>query len=310
MTQPSFPPRLYLPTGSGIEDFTEESWEEVKRDPRGILLMFEPPQKGHKYIMGLDSSEGITGWSRATRASDDKKKDNGAIIIYDVSAMTRLCWKEENGQKVPDIDPHTKRQRVRYLDVQVAEFAAPCDAIEIARIAFILGNIFRSDDEDQCELIWEGYPGCGMLTTQELIRLGYANLWHWEHIADVAEETQALGWRSNFESLKILWYRSRRHLMQENVVIRSKWLREEYASAEVDVRKARAVGSRGSHDDRFMASNLALWAAHKWTYNLESERQELSETPVGDIDYQRRSPVFEGEYESFSEWRKHATDDW
>jgi hypothetical protein len=39
----SFPRALYV-KGSAIEDFTEESYEEYDRDPRGILAMWEPPE--------------------------------------------------------------------------------------------------------------------------------------------------------------------------------------------------------------------------------------------------------------------------
>src|SRR5207253_5540499 len=68
---------------------------------------------------------------------------------------------------LPIFDPITKRQNYLYRDVQVAEFAAPCDAVEIARVANVLGRIYAGDAEDQCELVWEGWPGCGMLRSEE-----------------------------------------------------------------------------------------------------------------------------------------------
>ncbi len=177
----NLPPSLYLPDGSGIREHTEESWEEIERDPRGILFMWEARKRGAKYIIGMDSSEGITGWSRATRTADDYKVDNGVIEVFEIAGQRTPLWKEDaNGNKIPDVDPITRQQRIHFRDVQVAEFAAPCDAVEIARIANIIGRIYAQDDEDQAELIWESWPGCGMLTTQELLRLGYGNLWRWE----------------------------------------------------------------------------------------------------------------------------------
>lgn len=305
---PTFPPALYLPSGSSIREFDEESWTDIERDPRGLLLMFEPRKRGHRYIMGLDASEGITGWSRATRQPDDKKTDCGAIIVYDIGAIRELCWKVENGKKIPDIDKHTKLQRIHFRDVQVAEFRAPCDAVEIARVANIIGKIYHDYEDEPAELIWEAWPGCGMLTTQELLRLGYSNLWHWEYISDVAEETDRLGWRSNRESMKLLWYRTRRHLMQQNVIIRSKWLRQEYADAVIDMDKMRAVADYGRHDDLFMASNLALWAGNRWTYELESSREVASESESPQ-DYQRYAPG-PGDEETYTSWRENATSDW
>lgn len=272
--------------------------------------MWEAKERGAKYILGMDSSEGITGWSRATRTEDDHKVDNGVIEVFKIAGQRIPMFKEDvNGQRIPDIDPITKQQRIHYRDVQVAEFAAPCDAVEIARIANIIGRIYAQDDEDQAELIWEAWPGCGMLTTQELLRLGYGNLWHWEYISDIAEKTDRLGWRSNRESMKLLWYRTRRHLMQRNVVVRSKWLRSEYADAEIDMDKMRARASYGAHDDRFMAANFALWAGNRWTYELESEHQTVSETQ-GVRDFQNMAPVLGEDAQTFDEWRQSVIADW
>lgn len=303
-----FPPGFYLPSGSSVREFTEENQVEIDRDPRGILMLWDIRRRGHKYVAGMDSSEGITGWSRATRQPDDKKTDNGAIVVYDIAALRELCWKTENGKRVPDIDKHTKMQRIHFRDVQVAEFRAPCDAVEIARIANIIGRIFHDDDDEPAELIWESWPGCGMLTTQELLRLGYGNLWHWEYISDVAEETDRLGWRSNRESMKLLWYRARRHLMQENAVIRSKWLRQEYADAVIDMDKMRARAAYGGHDDLFMASNLALWAGNRWTYEIESS-QEVASDNEAPKDFQTYAPGI-GDDSSYQSWRESSTEGW
>jgi len=294
---------------SGIREFNEEPWEEIQRDPRGLLLMWEPPNKDHEYIIGMDPSQGITGWSRGSRKKEDEKTDNGVIEVFRIDGAKELCWKEdENGNKVPDVDPQTRRQRIRYMDVQVAEFAAPCDAVEIARVAKVIGTLYRGSEEDQAKLIWEAWPGCGMLCTQELLRIGYGNLWHWEYIADVAEDTGKLGWRSTHESMKLLWYRARRHLMQENAIIRSKWLLEEYADAVVDWQKMRARADQGAHDDRMTAANLCFWAGHKWTYE-ESHREPVTESP-GPVDFQRYAPVLGEDAVTFEDWREIATSEW
>jgi hypothetical protein len=302
-----FPQTLYVGDSSLVP--CEEQWDTIKDDPRGVLLMWSPPIKGRKYIIGMDSSEGITGWSRASRRDEDEKTDNGAIEIFEVDGARELIWRmDEDGNKIPDIDPGTGRQRVHYRDVQVAEFAAPCDAVEIARVANVLGRIYAGDEEDQCELIWEGWPGCGMLTTQELLRLSYGNLWHWEYIADVAEETNRLGWRSTRESKKLLWYRARRHLMMGNVVIRSRFLLDEYSNAEIDMDKMTARAAYGYHDDRFMAANLAFWAGHRWTYDPDSTRVEVTTTKEP-IDFQRLAPGLGTEYESFEDYKRRVVEE-
>lgn len=304
---PDFPQALHV-GHSSIQTATE-SWEDIERDPRGYLLMFEPPKAHGRYIMGMDTAEGITGWSRGARTDDDRKKDNSAIEVFEVDAIEELCWKEVGGQRVPDIDPKTKRQRLQYRDVQVAEFAAPCDPVEAARVANVIGRIYKGREEDQCELIWESWPGCGMLATQELLRLGYGNLWHWEYIADVAEETNRLGWRSSRESMKLLWFRARRHLMHGQSLIRSQFLLDEYANAEIDMEKMRARAAYGAHDDRFIAANLCFWAGHEWTQDPESTHEVVTEGPPVE-DYQRRAPGFGEEFQSFGDWRQAVVDGW
>jgi hypothetical protein len=302
-----FPEALYV-SGSSLLPCSED-WESIRRDPRGILLMWHPPQKNRKYIMGLDPTVGITGWNRGSRTSDDHRIDNAAIEIFEPDgAREPLYTKNEKGERVLDIDPVTKRQRWLYRDVQVAEFAAPCDAIEIARICNVLGRIYAGNEEDQCELIYESYPGPGMLTTQELLRLGYSNLWMWETFADgQAEGTSAIGWHSTPRSQKALWYRARRHLMNRNAVIRSQWLLDEYAGAEMDMEKMRARASYGRHDDRFQAANMAFWAGHKWSYDIE--RSDELVTTVPEIDFQRYAPTLDDNL-TYADWRARATADW
>ncbi len=312
------PAALYV-GGSSIKEFDEEPWEEIERDPRGVLLVWDPPKPNAKYIVGMDASEGITGWSRGTRTDDDYKTDNGVVEVFEIDGAKELLWDEveehkqdrrhpgQRTKRIPLIDKHTRQQAVNYRDVQVAEFAAPCDAVEIARIANVVGRLYRGSEEDEAELIWEAFPGCGMLTTQELLRLGYSNLWHWEYITDVAEETNRLGWRSGRESMKILWYRARRHLMQRKAVIRSKWLLDELSGAEIDMNKMRARAAYGMHDDRMWASAFCWWAGHEWTYAEDSKEPVMeSEEP---LDFQKYAPGLDEDV-SYSDWRSTACDGW
>lgn len=303
-----FPTTLFV-SGNSVDEYTSESLDDIARDPRGLLLMWAPPDPKKHYIMGLDSSEGITGWSRATRRDGDHKVDNGAIEVFEVDGEAVPLWRtNDSGVRVPDIDPITKRRRFTYRDVQVAEYAAPCDAVEIARVANVIGRIYAGDADDQCELIWESWPGCGILCTQELLRLGYGNLWMWEYIDSVAEETNRMGWRSTRESQKLLWYRARRHLMNKQARLQSQFLVAEYSNAEIDIEKMRARAAYGYHDDRFMAANLAFWAGHKWTYDVERSDEPVTE--VQDIDFQHYAPTLDDDRQTFSDWRSNATADW
>lgn len=295
-----YPHQLYV-SGNSIAQYLAESWDEIKKDPRGFVCMYEPPAPGAKYILGLDTAEGITGWHRGMISAEDRKRDNSAIEIFRVDGARELVFKKENGKKVPVIDVRTKEQQVRYKDVQVLEFAAPIDPVEAARLANILGRIYQGQDEDMCQIILESWPGCGMLAMQELLRIGYTNLWQWEYFADgPVEQTKWIGWRSTNRSQHLLWQRSRRHLMDRRAVLRSRALRLEYSTAVTDPVKMRAVAASGFHDDRMQAANMAMWAAHGWSYDVETVSAPVTNVPV--IDYQRYAPTLGEDYMTFQDW--------
>jgi hypothetical protein len=283
---------------------SSESDESLFADPRGIFWMFEEPKPWAKYIMGCDPTTGITGWTRGARREGDEKVDNAAIEIFRVDAIPLPLFREDG---IPDIDPATRTQRFRLRDLQVGEYAAPIDAVEIAQVCNLLGRIYAGDQEDQCELIHEAYPGPGILTTQELLRLGYANLWYWEYIDAAAEETDRIGWHSTRESQKLLWNRSRRHLMLQNAMIRSKWLVDEYANSVIDLDKMRAKAAYGYHDDRLQAANMCYWAGHKWTYNAERTNEPVTAAP--EVDWQHRAPTL-GDSRSYRDAWADAIDGW
>lgn len=303
----TLPQALYV-SASSIETYTSESWSEVERDPRGLFLMWESPEPKATYIMSCDAAEGITGWTRGFRTDGDHKKDNSAIEIFKVDGAKKYLYKEVNGQQIEDINPNTKEQRFIYQDVQVGEYAAPNDAVEIARIANLLGRIYCGNAEEQCKFIWEAWPGVGLLATQEILRLQYQNIWYWQYFDREAEETNAPGWRSTATSQRLLWYRARRHILSDRAVIRSKWLLGEYASAEVDLTKMRARAAYGYHDDRFQAANMAFWAAHEWSYDAERLDDPVTETPV--LDFQKYAPTLDGNGMTYKDWRENALSDW
>lgn len=296
-------PQSFHVSGNSLTP-TAESDESLSDDPRGILWMWEEPIRSAKYIMSCDPTVGITGWHRGIRTDGDHKIDNGAIEIFRVDAIKLPVYK--NGK--PEIDHLTKVPKFIMRDLQVAEFAAPIDAVEIARVANMLGRIYAGEEDDQCEFIFESYPGPGMLTLQELLRLGYGNLWQWEKIADnVAEQTSHIGWYSGRETQKILWYRSRRHLMERRALLRSPWLVAEYANAVIDVEKMRARAAYGYHDDRIQAANMAFWAGHKWTQEPERTNELVTSSAV--VEWQNQAPVL-GEYRSYRDVWASVMDGW
>lgn len=296
--------RSYHVSGNSVTP-TQESDEAIRNDPRGLLHIWDEPKQHARYCLGCDPSVGITGWRRDLATDGDHKTDNGAIEIFQIDAI-KVQIVGDDGK--PEIDPHTKVPRFYYRDLQVAEFFAPVDAVEIARICNVLGRIFAGDADDQCLLVHEAYPGPGVLTTQELLRLGYANLWYWETIADsVAEQTTSVGWHSNINTQKILWYRSRRHLLEKRAEIQSRWLGAEYTGAVIDIEKMRARAAYGMHDDLLQAADMAIWAGHAWTYNMERTWEPVTEAAI--YDPQLSAPTL-GEYRSYKDAWADAIDNW
>lgn len=296
----------YYVAGNNLLAYTDiESERDLLDDGRGLVHIWEPPIQQARYILSGDPTVGITGWNRATRIDGDHKTDNAGLEIFRVDAIKRLCYLEDGK---PDIDPYTKTQRFIYADKQVAEFFAPIDAVEFARVLNLMGRIYAGDAEDQCELIFESYPGPGVLTLQELLRLGYTNLWQWELIADgAAEPTNHIGWRSWKESQRLLWLRARRHLMEDRAEILSPWLLEEYRNAVIDPEKMRARSAYGAHDDLLQSASMAFWAAHRWTYDIERTWEPVTEAPI--VNYQQLAPTL-GEYRSYKDSWADAIDTW
>ena len=225
---------------------------QVDRDPRGVIWLWEPPRSGAVYCMGVDPTVGLVGWDRALRVQDDEKTDNGAIEIIRVG---------------------------RDRDYQVAEFAAPIDPEELADVANALGRLYAGADEDgQCLAIVES-NNSGLLTIRRMLNEhGYTNQFIWKYLdSAVPKPTHSLGWYATPKSVQLLWVRSSRHILKGKLAIRSKWLVEEMTDAEIDPDRMAAKAIYGRHDDRLRAINLAIWAAHEWSVDVETEKVEVSE---------------------------------
>jgi len=218
------------------------------RDFRGIIWINEPPIRHATYFMGIDPSKGITGWSRELRTRDDLRVDNSAIEII------------RKGK--PD-EP----------DVQVCEYAGPIDPYDLAEIANALGRLYGGSDEDgQCLCIPEVWPGPGLPTLREMInRFGYTNIYVWRYVDSLRPKlTTNLGWVSSEKSVRDLWIRGTRHIIQERVSIFSLPLIEEMTDCEEDPVKMMGKAIYGKHDDRVRAFLLAIWAAHDWSLEVDT----------------------------------------
>jgi hypothetical protein len=248
---------------------------EYDGDPRGILWLWEAPNRTETYFMGIDVANGRTGWNRYARFKGDAKTDNGAIIVI---------RKGRNGAP----------------DYQVAEYAAPVDPFDLGEIANLAGRLYSGVDEDQCRCIIEVQPGPGFGTLQRMMELGYMNHFRWEYYADTAVTTanHGLGWHASNRSNRDLWVKASRHVNLRQFISRSPWLTEEYADCRMNPDKGYAENTSG-HDDRVRAANLAIWCARGWSMNVERTEERVTRG-TRPVDLQRTDMSLQAIMEEWS----------
>lgn len=249
-------PKLYT-VGRDVMEQTEAPTD---MDPRGLVLVSEPPNPRATYMMGIDPTVGLVGWNRHKRTRDDFRTDNGAIEIVKLGTAGKP-------------------------DIQVCEYAAPIDPEDLAEVANILGRMYSGNDESgQCECVIEVYPGPGLLTQRKMMdHLGYSNMWRWQYLdGSTVRATNSFGWQSSPKSVRDLWIRGTRHITRAQVKILSPYLAEELAYCEPDERKMTAKATSGKHDDRVRAFLMAIWALHDWNYQVEDTPSIVTEGKVAD----------------------------
>lgn len=267
-------PTLYTIGNSGTLEACDAPTDS---DPRGLVLILEPPSPRETYVLGCDPTVGIVGWHRQLRTRDDLRTDNGAIEVIKVG---------RNGKP----------------DIQVCEYAAPIDPEDLADVCNILGRLYAgSDDSGQCLCVIEVYPGPGLLTQRKMLNsLGYYHMFVWKYLDSMSVKmSNSLGWQSSPKSVRDLWIRGTRHITLDKIKILSPWLAEELAHCEADPLKMTAKASSGKHDDRARALLMAIWAAHDWSYQIEEFKEEVTEGKLP--DWQRSDISAERMYELWNE---------
>jgi len=251
-------------------------------DSRGLIHVWQPPVATANYVVSADPSYGITGWHRLARSEDDVRTDNGAVEVIRCGTQGRP-------------------------DVQVAEYAAPIDAEDLATVVNFLGRMYGGANEDgQALVIVEVQPGPGLLTQRELInRFGYSNLFVWQHLDQrTTTLTRSYGWYSSRQSRQMLWIRGTRHINQRKITLNSPWLIEEMTDLVLDNwLNFTARAQWGSHDDRCVALMMGIWAANQWSFDNapeESAPAVVANVPDAQHSDMSADEMFEDWSERFS----------
>lgn len=262
----------------GPVGFFDAEHIDLAHDVRGLLLTWELPRRDATYVIGADPTVGITGWTPSTATTDDRATDNGAIEVVRVG-RTRP-------QQYTDAQGKLQTRYVREPDVQVAEYAAPIDAISFAAVLNAVGKLYRGDSEDDgCLIVHEGYPGPGLAVTPELLsRYGYTNLFIPRYLnTPTQKRTIEYGWTTSHQSKQLLWMKTNRHMKLDGLRINSPYLLDELVDDSTErfmgLRRAHNYVSGPRHDDRSMAIRLALWGAHEWTMDAE-QAEETRVAPI------------------------------
>jgi hypothetical protein len=220
-------------------------------DERGLLWVFEEPKATETYVVSIDPTVGRPGWSREFRTEADLDTDNAAIEVF-------------------------RAGRAGAPDTQVAEYAAPVDAIDVAPIVAHVGLLYGQHNEDGQALVIGEVTGPGAVTLRELVdHWNYTNLWRWTQWGTAqVRRTQQFWWYSSRSANKDLWMRGSHHIHKRRVVLRSKWLVEELADIVGDIFLLIGEARYGRHDDRAMSLLFNLWALHDWSTREDMEPLE------------------------------------
>jgi len=233
-------------------NYLDEKWDG---DPRGILWLYEEPKANEIYSLGNDPTIGLAGWNRLSRSRDDVDTDNGVIQVIRIGVPPKS-------------------------DVQVAEYAAPIDAIDIAEVVNAVGRLYKGRSEEEAALAVIETTGPGVTTVRELLsRYSYPNLWRWSTLDQMkVKRSNTFGWAATRESNKILFMKCLRHIDRGGILFRSPWLVEECADCTSDWMESTLRARWGRKDDRVRAFFLSIWGAHDWTSEIDYEPESKVES--------------------------------
>lgn len=205
---------------------------------RGTLWIFHLPNTKLRYVIGADPAVGIPGWHPTLKTEKDLSSDNSALTVWGV---------------------------YRDKAVQVAEYAAPVEPAEFAKVINAVGRFYGgSDPQKMAHVILEAAVGPGPECERTLIgKYHYYNYYTDKPIESFdINSIGKLGWRPSLQSNKDISLNARKVLEVSMPVVRSPWLAEELNDAELDTEKWKIhiPEGGGQHDDRLRSAMLAWWA--------------------------------------------------
>lgn len=262
----------FLGTDLKIIDRSSTDWDYWN----GRLLVYEPPEPGELYWLGIDPAEGVRG---------DRS----------------VCQVGKFGN-------------MKHPDIQVAEFACDyLDPVDFAAVVDTIGRWYCDPDGTEAFLTLEVNAPCGDTMCSDLrLRLDYGNLFirkSYDKINNIY--TNTYGWSTNKSTRPKLIARGVHAMQYGDLIINSPFLIDEMSDFRRDRFDEKPEARRGHHDDRIMALLIGYYGAHddEWINgeDLAEQRRaqakvdaskpaevghsapETPSTPVRRVDFQMRA---------------------
>lgn len=267
--------------------------ERDATDPRGLVMMFDPPRADVVYSVGVDTAAGIVGWSRDFRRDDDSetRKDNSCASIW-------------------------YHDRKRNIARQALEVAGPIAPDEFAPLVLALGRLYRGMNAEEigAPLIIEVSPSESGARCQQILisQYGYYNFFQWVVFNGMEMlERNTWGWISSTSSVPLLWSKGKDQVESAAMPMRpqSQFLFEEMSGCRWDTQRRRGYAPPPAHDDRVTAALLSLWQLYNWANPIAHYKPQVvrvygaGEEDPKRVDFQRRDLATEGAYaEAVDEW--------
>jgi len=206
------------------------------------VFIWEPPLKGAKYGVGVDTSYGLG-------------QDRSTIEVVKEGSI---------------INPA----------VQVAEFAnAYVNSIDLTPICMCISAFYSSCYTDQMEqpLVAIECAGNGETTQLEMRKQGWSNFHRWERYDNMKRtRVHKLGWFTNSWSRPMLIDRTNQAIRDCNFKINSPWLIQELRTLSKDEFQQSIRADTGGHDDRYMGAGIAFFCLHVWKSVVQGDEDVFS----------------------------------
>lgn len=217
-----------LPVNFELVPLKFRSYQE---DPLGRLYVWSLPQKNTRYVIGVDTSDGI-GQDRA--------------VIQVVRLRSAF-------------DPYD-------YDEQVAEFASDnVNSRDLWPLCLAVGTWYTTPVNNKFEQIRQVIEcnGNGESVQYELRKLGWWNFHPWEHYDNKrAQQSNKIGWYTNSRTRQMAVDTLISSLRDGWLKIHSPWFVKEMQTFERNEGRQSLRAAFGAHDDRLMPLSFAMCSTY------------------------------------------------